>query len=296
MAFKHKKKIGEIQDMKLNEYANFLKKEIARAAKLGEVDAVICSKHTFKDGKVSSLVLLGDNPELLKYYKENKTKPEFAQGKCLFEKKGEEHIMHLAFTAGKAKPDKTKKAGKQLWAKLGTAPLFYKGELPNLEIDASTANLGEEALKQEVDQQNDQQKWVEIYKQYKASKKRLQKEVLPLLNTPKESQLEVTHFDCAKQNLRLAASLLDKYEELPAPQQESLKAPYQMAQEDYEKLRKIAAFIKKQLMANNQVDISDQDSNSSIQLSLEQLEEEFARLEALAPKAKALIEYFRKNN
>lgn len=296
MAFKHKKKIGEIQDMKLQEYANFLKKEIARAAKLGEVDAVICSKHTFKDGKISSLVLLGDNPELVKYYKENKTKPEFAQGKCLFEKKGEEHIMHLAFTAGKAKPDKTKKAGKQLWAKLGSSPIFYKGELPNLEVDASTANLGEEALQQEVDQQNDQQKWGQIYKEYRASKKRLQEQVLPLLNQPKTSQFEVSHFDCAKQNLRLATSLLDKYEELSAPQQEQVKAQHQVAQEDYEKLRKIAAFIKKQLMASNQVDISDQDSNSSIQLSLEQIEEEFARLEALAPKAKALIDYFKKNN
>ena len=70
MAFRHKKKIDEILAMGFMEYAKFLKKEIRRAEKSGALDAVVCSDHTFSDGKESALLLFGKfTGELAKFFK-----------------------------------------------------------------------------------------------------------------------------------------------------------------------------------------------------------------------------------
>ncbi|MBL4650836.1 MAG: hypothetical protein JKY03_13980, partial [Aureispira sp.] len=117
MSFKHKKKIHEILEMDFETYAKFLKKEIVRAAKFGELDAVICANHEFgkvnekSKGKVSTLILMGVFVgDLASFFKENKAQPGFAKGKCFFQTTDNDVKMHIAINAGKGKPDKITKA------------------------------------------------------------------------------------------------------------------------------------------------------------------------------------------
>lgn len=302
MAFKHKKKIEEILAMSFEEYAKFLKKEINRAAKLGQLDAVVCSNHAFADGKESALVLMGVyTGELAKFFKENKAKKEFAKGTCFFEQTEAGVTMHIALNAGKGKPDKVKKGGKKLWSKLGIDSKFYAGELPNLDASLDAVNVGEEELTATVDAANDEQKIGVVVKQYQQAKKLLQKEVVPFITDKATKDTDYTnqHFKIAKSALASAISVIDKVEELDESKQATYQKVLAAAQKDQPQLKRIAAKIKKALMATNEVDIeiddqlSDAEQAKKMQLSLEELDQVFTKLDGLKVKALEAIKFLK---
>ncbi len=302
MAFKHKKKIAEILAMSFEEYAKFLKKEINRAAKLGQLDAVVCSQHAFADGKESALVLMGVyTGELAKFFKENKAKKEFAKGTCFFEQTDAGVTMHIALNAGKGKPDKVQKGGKKLWSKLGIDSKFYAGELPNLDASLDAVNVGEEELTATVDAANDEQKIGVVVKQYKQAKKLLQQEVVPFITDKATKDTDYTnqHFKIAKKALASAISVIDKVEELDENKQVTYQKILAAAQKDQPQLKRIAAKIKKALMATNEVDIeiddqlSDAEQAKKMQLSLEELDQVFTKLDGLKVKALEAIKFLK---
>lgn len=300
MSFKHKKKILEILDMDFETYAKFLKKEILRAAKLGELDAVICGNHKFSDGKESALILMGVFVgDLAFFFKKNKAQPGFAKGKCFFETTEDGIKMHIAINAGKGKPDKITKAGRKLWAKAGITPHFHVKKLPFLDAALDQVNVGETELLKVADTENDTQEIKLVKNNYLKARKILQDRVLPLVSNKETLDLAYTnqHFKIAKVCLRNAASFLNKFEEVD----EQTKATYQKdittLQTEYPKLKRIAAKIKQALMATNTVDIQLDKTNpqevDSVKNALNTLEEEFKKLEFLKTQAKLALEFLR---
>jgi hypothetical protein len=315
MAFKLKKTIDEILQMDFESYAKYLKKEISRAAKLGELDVVVCGSHTFKSkgkdkGKTSSLILFGAfTGELAKFFKDNKTTIGFARGKCFFESTKNGVILHIALNQGKGKPDKIKKSGKNLWAKLGMDAQLYEGALPLLSQDLDAVNIGEQSLLQEADLSNNDQAIELVLEQYQKAKKALQEQVLPLINNKETSDDTYTnqHFKIAKTTLTAAASFLNKFkeleseqlksEELESEQQEGYQKKFNNIQKNYPAIKRITAKIKKALMASNAVDITLDNTKDvateteNIQNALTQLKIEFERLEQLKTEAEEAIKF-----
>jgi len=253
MAFKHKKKLPEILAMDFDTYAKFLKKEILRAAKLGELDAVICGNHTFSDKKESALMLIGAFVgDLAAFFKENKAKPGFAKGKCFFETTEEGIKMHLTISAGKGKPDKIIKTGRKLWAKAGITPLFHPDKLPFLDAALDQVNIGENELVKLADTKNDTQAIQLVKNNYIKARKVLQDRVLPLVSNKEtlDAAYNQQHLKIAKICLRNAASFLNKFEEV----EEETKATYQkeitILRTEYPKLKRITAKIKQALTTN----------------------------------------------
>lgn len=295
MAFKLKKKIDEILEMDFVSYSKFLKKEISRAAKLGELDAVICGNHQFSDGKESALVLMGKfTGELAQYFKKNKTTAGFARGKCLFEKTDKGIVMHISINGGKGKPDKIKKGGKKLWPKLGITPQFHKGDLPNLSSNLDQVNLGEENLQQEADVENDSRNIKLVLHKYVKARKALQAKVIPLISDKQtqDSAYNNQHFKIAKATLKSAASFRNKFQEVEETKQPNFQKEFDKIQQEYPKLKRIVAKVKQALMASNAVDIElSNDGSDNIQRSLEMLEKEFERLAELEVQAKEALKF-----
>ena len=251
MSFKHKKKIPEILEMDFETYAKFLKKEILRAAKLGELDAVICGNHKFgkanENGKVSALILMGAYVgDLAVFFKENKAQPGFAKGKCFFETTDEGTKMHIAITAGKGKPDKITKAGRKLWAKAGITPHFHLKKLPFLDAALDQVNVGETELLKVADTENDTQAIKLVKNNYLKARKMLQDRVLPLVSNKETLDLAYTnqHFKIAKVCLKKAASFLNKFEEVDEATQATYQKEITTLRTEYPKLKRIAAKIK----------------------------------------------------
>jgi len=304
MAFKHKKSIGEISTMTFDGYAKYLKNEIRKAVKFGELDAVVCSNHTFSDNKTSALVLFGVyKGDLAKFFKENKAKQGFARGKCFFEQTDVGVTMHIALSTGKGKPDKVKKEGKKLWAKLGINSQFYKGELPSLGQELDAVNIGAKEIAVNVDKANDSQNIEWIVKQYRQAKKALHQQVVPLIINPETVDSDYTnqHFKIAKKALIEVISLLDKIEELDTEEKEKYLESLEKIKKDAKQIKRIVAKIKIVLMTTNNVDIalnnkqSDEEQNSAIKLSLEELDKEFEQLDILKEKALKAIELLKAN-
>ena len=302
MAFKLKKKIDEILELDFVGYCKYLKKEINRAAKSGELDAVICGNHQFADGKESALILMGKfTGELAQYFKKNKAAAGFARGKCFFETTDEGVTMHISLNQGKGKPDKIKKGGKKLWSKLGVTPQFHKGELPNLSSSLDEVNLGEEEMQETADVENDSQGIKMVLKSYMKVRNALQVVIVPLISDKqtKDSDYNNQHFKIAKATLKAAASFMDKFQEMEANQQADFQKEFDKIQQDYPKLKRIAAKIKQALMGANAVDInlakdsSDEELTKEIGMSLEQLDEALEHLKELGEKAKKAIEYLK---
>lgn len=305
MAFKLKKTIDEILQMDFESYAKYLKKEISKAAKFGELDVVVSGSHTFKSkgkdkdkGKVSSLILFGAfTGELAKFFKDNKAAIGFARGKCFFESTKNGVILHIALNQGKGKPDKIKKSGKKLWAKLGMDAQLYEGTLPLLSQDLDTVNIGEQNLLQEADLSNNDQAIELVLQQYQKAKKALQEQVLPLINNKETSNDTYTnqHFKIAKTTLATAASFLNKFKELKAEQlepeeQEVYQKKFNSIQKNYPAIKRITAKIKKAIMASNTTDIV-LDNTKNIQDALTKLKQEFERLEPLKIEAEEAIKF-----
>lgn len=284
--------------MDFETYTKFLKKEILRAAKLGELDAVICTNHKFDKGKgkVSALILMGTYVgDLAVFFKENKAQPGFAKGKCFFEMTDEGTKMHIAINAGKGKPEKITKAGRKLWAKAGVNPHFHKKKLPFLDAALDQVNVGETELLKVVDTENDTQEIKLVKNNYLKARKVLQDRVLPLVSNKKtqDSAYNNQHFKIAKVCLKNAASFLNKFEEVDDQTQTAYKKEIKALHREYPKLKRIAAKIKQALMASNAIDIdidqtntSEKDDNNSIKDSLDALDKEFKKLEALKILAK----------
>lgn len=304
MSFKHKKSIQEIIRMDFDTYAKFLKKEIVRAAKLGELDAVICANHKFDDGKgkVSALILMGVYVgDLAFFFKENKAQPGFAKGKCFFEKTEEGTKMHIAINAGKGKPDKITKAGRKLWAKAGISPHFHKKKLPFLDAALDQVNVGETEMVKVADAENDTQAIKVVKNNYLKARKILQDRVLPLVSNKEtlDSAYSNQHFKIAKVCLKNAASFLNKFEEVEEKTQTAYQKEITTLQTEYPKLKRIAAKIKQALMASNAIDINidetntpnEKQDNGSIKDSLNALDKEFEKLNALKILAKQASKY-----
>jgi hypothetical protein len=310
MAFKLKKTIDEILQMDFESYAKYLKKEISKAAKLGELDVVVSGSHTFKSkgkdkdkGKVSSLILFGTfTGELAKFFKDNKAAIGFARGKCFFESTDNGVVLHIALNQGKGKPDKIKKSGKKLWAKLGMDAQLYEGTLPLLSQDLDTVNIGEQNLLQEADLSNNDQAIELVLQQYQKAKKALQEQVLPLINNKETSNDTYTnqHFKIAKTTLAAAASFINKFKELKAEQleseeqeseeQEGYQKKFNSIQKNYPAIKRITAKIKKAIMASNTTDIV-LNNTKNIQNALTKLKQEFERLEPLKIEAEEAIKF-----
>jgi hypothetical protein len=306
MAFKLKKKIDKIVKMDFESYAKYLKKEIHRAAPLGELDAVICGSHVFPEkgdtdqGKTSSLILFGAfTGDLAAFFKDNKTKPGFARGKCFFESTKNGVILHIAINQGKGKPDKIKKSGKKLWSKLGMDAQLYKDALPILGKELDTVNIGGRKLVKEVDLNNNDQSIELILQQYQQAKKKLQEHIVPLINDKETSADTYTnqHFKTAKTTYRFALSFLDKFEEIESEQQVNYQKYFDSIQKDCPSIKRITAKIKKALMASNSIAISLDKRNNpssqreSIKNSLTELEKEFKHLAELKPELLEAIEF-----
>ena len=259
MAFKHKKKLSEILAMDFESYTKFLKKEILRATKLGELDAVICSNHKFSNGKESALVLMGAFVgDLAAFFKQNKAQPGFAKGKCFFETTEEGTKMHITISAGKGKPDKIAKTGRKLWAKAGITPHFHPDKLPFLDAALDQVNLGETELVKVADSENDTQAIKLVKNNYLKARKMLQDRVLPLVSNKEtlDSAYNNQHFKIAKVCLKNAASFLNKFEEVNPEAQATYQKDITSLQTEYPKLKRIAAKIKQALIASNPIDIN----------------------------------------
>lgn len=300
MAFKHKKKIHEILEMDFETYAKFLKKEILRAAKLGELDAVICGNHQFADGKESALILMGAFVgDLANFFKRNKAQPGFAKGKCFFETTEEGTKMHIAINAGKGKPDKITKAGRKLWAKAAIKPHFHENKLPFLDAALDQVNVGETELVKVADTENDTQAIKLVKNNYIKTRKVLQDRVLPLVSNKEtlDSAYTNQHFKIAKVCLINAASFLNKFEEVDESTQATYQKEITTVRTEYPKLKRIAAKIKQALMATNAVDVELDNSDSSntqdqnIKNSLTALDKEFEKLDGLKEQAKEALKY-----
>lgn len=275
MAFKLKKRIHEILDMDFETYAKFLKKETQRASKFGVLDAVFCSGHQFSDGKVSTLVLMGTFVgDLANFYKQNKTASNFAKGKCYFEDHKGGCTLHLVVEAGRGKPDKIAKAGRKLWAKTNLQPTFHKSKLPDFAPVLEEINIGEAAMQQQADQENNPQQMAQVSRQYHKAKKALQSLVLPLLSNADTPATAFTnqHFVIAKAALKANSSWTNKIEEASPEVQAQLKQQQQKLLVEYPKLKRIAAKVKQFLMAANEVDISTTDSTQAIADQLDKLD------------------------
>ncbi len=296
MAFKLKKRIHEILDMDFETYAKFLKKEIKRAAKFGVLDAVVCSEHQFSDGKVSALVLMGAFVgDLANFYKQHKTAPGYARGKCYFEDSKEGCTLHLVLESGKGKPDKIAKAGRKLWAKTKLQPTFHKDQLPDLAPQLETVNVGEEDMQITADQENDQQKMAQVSKQYQKAKKALQSIVLPLLSKSDAPNSSFTnqHFVIAKAALKANSSWTDKIEEANPEMQAKLAPQQQKLVAEYPKLQRIAAKIKQALMASNTVDLKTTDSPEQLANALGLVKEEAEALHNAKANAQKAIDFLK---
>ena len=300
MAFKHKKKLPEILAMDFESYAKFLKKEILRAAKLGELDAVICGNHQFSDNKESALVLMGAFVgDLAAFFKQNKAQPGFAKGKCFFETTEEGTKMHIAISAGKGKPDKITKTGRKLWAKAGITPHFHPDKLPFLDAALDQVNVGETELVKVADSENDTQAIKLVKNNYLKARKMLQDRVLPLVSNKEtlDSAYNNQHFKIAKVCLKNAASFLNKFEEVDPETQATYQKDITSLQTEYPKLKRIAAKIKQALMASNAIDIkidktgTAKKNDGAIKNSLNALEKEFEKLNALKILAKEASKY-----
>lgn len=256
MAFKFKKRIHEILDMDFETYAKFLKKEIQRATKFGVLDAVVCSEHQFSDGKVSTLVLMGAFVgDLANFYKQNKTAPSVAKGKCCFENNKEGWTLHLVLEAGRGKPEKIAKNGRKLWAKTNLTPTFHKDKLPSFIPPLEPINIPKETPSA-IDQKNDQLDLKQVSKRYHKAKKALQTLVLPLLSEPNISNNAFTnqHFVIAKAVLKANKSWTDKIAKTSPEIQAKLAIQQQKLIAEYPKLKHIASKIKQTLTSTNIID------------------------------------------
>lgn len=300
MPFKHKKKIHEILEMDFETYAKFLKKEILRAAKLGELDAVICGNHKFADGKESALILMGAFVgDLANFFKKNKAQVGFAKGKCFFETTDSGTKMHIAINAGKGKPDRISKAGKKLWAKAAITPHFHDKKLPFLDAALDQVNVGETELLKLADTENNTQAIKLVKNNYLKSRKVLQDRVLPLVSNKEtlDSAYTNQHFKIAKVCLKSAASFLNKFDEVNEKTQTLYQKDIQNVRSEYPKLKRIAAKIKQALMASNVVDIeidntdSSQEQTDDLKKSLHVLDKEFEKLNSLKIQAEKALKY-----
>ncbi|BDS13680.1 hypothetical protein [Aureispira anguillae] len=300
MSFKLKKKIPEILAMDFESYAKFLKKEIQRAAKFGELDAVICGNHSFSDGKESALILMGVYVgDLANFFKQNKAEMHFAKGKCFFESTEQGIKMHIAINAGKGKPDKITKAGKRLWSKAAITPEFHKDKLPFLDAALDQVNVGEAELLKVADSENDHQAIKLVKNNYLKAKKALQDRVVPLISNKDtlDSAYTVQHFNIAKIALKNGASFLNKLEEVDKKTKVAYQKDATTALADYPKLKRIAAKIKQALMASNAVDIELNKTmdhtaqEKGIKTALDLLEKEFETLRHLETQAKEALKY-----
>jgi len=271
------------------------------------LDVVVCGSHTFKSkgkdkdkGKTSSLILFGAfTGELATFFKDNKTTIGFARGKCFFESTKNGVILHIALNQGKGKPDKIKKSGKNLWAKLGMDAQLYEGTLPLLSQDLDAVNIGEQNLLKEADLSNNDQAIEFVLQQYQKAKKALQEQVLPLISNKETSDATYTnqHFKIAKTTLAAAASFINKFKELEVEEQENYQKKFNSIQKNYPAIKRITAKIKKALMASNTVDITLDNTKDAttetknIQSALTQLNQEFERLEQLKTEAEEAIKF-----
>jgi len=284
MSFKHKKKIYEILEMDFDTYAKFLKKEVLRAALLGELDAVICANHQFADGKSSALILMGAFVgDLASFFKKNKANPDFAKGKCFFETGEDGTKMHIAINSGKGKPDKINKIGKKLWAKAAIQPFFHAKKLPFLDAALDQVNVGETELVKVVDTENDTQAIKLVRNNYLKTRKVLQDRVLPLISNKKTLDTAYTnqHFKIAKVCLKNAASFLNKFEEVDEQTKVTYQKEITVVHAEYPKLRRIN-LISADTPNSQEKDIKE---------SLSALDKEFEKLRLLKKEAKYALKY-----
>ena len=124
----------------------------------------------------------------------------------------------------------------------------------------------------------------------------LHQEVLPLIKNKetKGTAYSNQHFDIAKEAFKAAASLVDKFDELPDKKLQKFQQIQETVNKDYPQLKRIAAKIKKALMENNVVDVelsNDENDESNIQMSLEMIQKEFDHLAKLELKAKEALQF-----
>lgn len=254
MSFKLKKKIPEILLMDFESYTKFLKKEIQRAMRLGELDFVVCGNHQFSDGKASSLILMGAYVgDLANFFKRNKATSGFAKGKCFFESTPQGIKMHMHLQEGKGKADQLTKMGKRLWAKAAITPEFHKTKLPFLDAALDQVDLGESEIAALADVENNHQAIKMVKNNYIKARKTLQGRVIPLISnkeTPSSTYTE-QHFKIAIIALKNATSFLNKYEEVDSQTQLAYQKEMTTVKDEYPKIKRIAAKIKQVLATSN---------------------------------------------
>lgn len=266
MGFKSKINPSELGQMTQKEYQKVIQKEINRAEKFGSTEIMVFSDFEFACGTVATLMIIGKlSGNLAKFYKkakqERKKENDFAKGTCYFETTEKEGTkLHIALNDGKGKPTKMQKNGKALFKKLGIKPNIFKGELP-AELLADTnaqLNESEEAqIAQTAEEGNEDKSLARVAKQYQKLHQKVAQQLIPILKSGQG--LEDAHFELAKKAYTAAKSFLDKYEEAKPKAQERFADLQVKVGKEQDKLKKIAAKVKKELSNKAQVHGSAED-------------------------------------
>lgn len=222
-----------VQNLKWTEYVKLFQKDIKLAESKGidKAPIVAISDFKFACGEVHTLLLLGKESVLNKYYKglkqdsERKKLKDFSMGLCHFEKEEDGSTAIKIGISGFGKPSKIKKNSKKLLQKTGvTLKDIIKGEFLDEVVndigDLQNEQLEEQAqtLKNTSEEENDSQKLQKVAKAFSKANKEMNKEVVTLLKLSKSETVLYTskHVNIAKEAFLAANSLVNKYEEVLA--------------------------------------------------------------------------------
>ena len=254
MAFKSKMNPEELSSMTYKEYFTQFKKEVKKAEKFGATSVVILSDFEFSCGQVGTILILGKySGPLAKWYKrmkkERKQEKDFAKGTCYF--KADESgavTLNIALDDGKGKPEKMKKNGKSLFKKLGYSPNIFKGDfLEGAEGVLSETEL--ENMDQVADEMNDDKRLGGLARKYRRAFKVVSNQVIPAIK--EKTSLSLTHLEAAKAAYIAAQSFIDRYDEVPAKQQERFSDLEQQVKTNLSNLQKVVAKAKQLLIGKS---------------------------------------------
>lgn len=224
-------------------YLKLFNKDLKQAQDKGlsQVPLVMISDFVFACGEVHSLILLGKQSAMTKYFKalktdENRKKlKDFAIGLAHLAQDERGELELTIAIEGFGKPSRMKKNSKKLAQKLGlNIKDIIKGSLTDevtTDIEQEEKNLTEEEhnlnnslqdeaeeLKVQDDQFNDDEKIGRVARAFIKANKKMMAQVIPLLKSTKQEAVVFTeeHINLAQQAFRAAASLVDRYEEVAA--------------------------------------------------------------------------------
>lgn len=209
---------------------------LAQSKGLERVPIVVITDFTFACGEVHTLLLVGKENIMKKFYKSLKIDPtrkkqkDFSIGTCIIEKEDGSTAIKIEMT-GFGKPSLVKKNSKKLMKRLGvTLKDVVKGTFVDEAVNGAPAPSLEttketEEIKEEGNTANDNESIGQVVKAFQEANKAMNTEVVLLFKQAEQETVVYTteHIAIAERAFKTAASLVNKYEEV-APTLKSGKA------------------------------------------------------------------------